>query len=47
MVGIRIQIEIMLFADFLDEEIGDLAIEIIASEVCIAIGRKDFKDAVS
>ena len=39
MVGIRIQIETMLFADFLDEEIGDPAIEVIASEMCVAIGR--------
>ena len=46
MVGIGGRLKAMLFEDLLDEEICDLAIKVIASEMCIAIGRKDFEDAV-
>ena len=46
MVGIGIQVEIMMRADFRDKEICDLAIEVIASEMRVAVGRKDFKDTV-
>jgi len=39
MVGIGIQVEPMLLTDFLDEKICELAVEVIASEMGVAIGR--------
>jgi len=46
MVRIGVQIEPMLLADLFDEEICDLAIEVIATEMGVPVGRQDFKDAV-
>src|SRR5512140_1904801 len=46
MVGIGVQVEAMLPADFLDEQICELAVEVIASEMRVAVSREDFEDAV-
>ena len=46
LVGIGIHVEAMLLADFLDEQICELAVEVIASEMGVAVGCQDLKDAV-
>src|SRR5688572_9212587 len=46
MIRIGVQIETMFFLDFLDEKIGDLAIEIVASEMRVSVGCQNFKDAI-
>ena len=46
MVGMGVQIEAILIENFPDKEICDLAIEVIASEMRVAVSRQDFEDAV-
>ena len=40
------QIESMLCADFLQEEIGNQLVEVVPTEMSIAIGGEDLEDAV-